>query len=69
MLQFDAANPCPNHAAVTPLLLDSQRTRGPDGYLTISGCTNKEGSSQADFAAANAKQNQYYDSINVDSGI
>ena len=67
--EFDAANPCPNHAAIYSFTVRQPKNQTPDGYLTISGCTNKEGATQADFAAANAKQNQYLDSINVDSGI
>ena len=41
----------------------------PNGYLTIRGCNNKDGTTQADYAAANAKQNAYLDSIGVDSLI
>jgi len=66
---FERVSPCPNHASIYSFAGRRPKNETPNGYLTIRGCTNKEGSSQADYQAANAKLISYLDSIGVDAGI
>ena len=66
---FERVSPCPNHASIYSFAVRRPENQTPNGYLTIRGCTNKEGTTQADYFAANAKQNEYMDSIGLDSGI
>ena len=67
--EFNAVSPCDNHAALYSFAVRRPKEPTPNGYLTIRGCNNKEGSTQAKFLAANTKLNDYLDSIGVDAGI
>ena len=67
--EFERVSPCPNHASIYSFPVRTAKNPTPNGFLTIRGCNNKEGTTQADYAAANAKQNEYLDSIGVDSLI
>ena len=67
--EFDRVSPCPNHASIYSFPVRMAKNPTPNGFLTIRGCNNKEGTTQAQYAAANAKQNEYLDSIGVDSLI
>ena len=62
---FDRVAPCPNHASIYSFVVRRPENQTPNGFLTIRGCTNKEGTTPADYAAANAKQNDYMDSLSL----